>query len=72
LLIAYCYGDSSLSDSESLINWAVKYRSLAVWQSFKLSQLEDLLRISGFEVIKADRIWEGPVVAFLQGRSITA
>ena len=71
LLITYCYGDSSFSDSESLINWAVKYGTQAVWQSFKLTQLVDLLQNNGFEVVEADRIWEGPVVAFLRGRAIT-
>jgi ubiquinone/menaquinone biosynthesis C-methylase UbiE len=71
LLITYCYGDSTLSDSESLINWAIKYGTQAVWQSFKLTQLVDLLQTNGFEVVQADRIWEGPVVAFLRGRSIT-
>jgi ubiquinone/menaquinone biosynthesis C-methylase UbiE len=72
LLITYCYGDSSLSDSESLIHWAIKYGTQAVWQSFKLTQLVDLLQTSGFEVVEADRIWEKPVVAFLRGRSITS
>jgi ubiquinone/menaquinone biosynthesis C-methylase UbiE len=72
LLITYCYGDSSFSDSESLINWAIKYGTQAVWQSFKLTQLVDLLQTNGFEVVEADRIWEGPVVAFLRGRSITS
>ena len=71
LLITYCYGDPSFSDSESLINWAVKYGTQAVWQSFKLTQLVDLLQNNGFEVVEADRIWEGPVVAFLRGRAIT-
>ena len=71
LLITYCYGDSSFSDSESLINWAVKYGTQAVWQSFKLAQLVDLLQTNGFEVVEADRIWKGPVVAFLRGRAIT-
>jgi ubiquinone/menaquinone biosynthesis C-methylase UbiE len=71
LLITYCYGDSSLSDSESLVDWAIKYRTQAVWQSFKLTQLVDLLQANGFEVVEADRIWEGPVVAFLRGKSIT-
>jgi ubiquinone/menaquinone biosynthesis C-methylase UbiE len=69
LLITYCYGDSSLSDNESLINWAVKYGAQPVWQNFKFAQLVDLLRTNGFEVVEADRIWEGPVVAFLRGRS---
>jgi ubiquinone/menaquinone biosynthesis C-methylase UbiE len=72
LLSTYCYGDSSLSDSESLINWAIKYGTQAVWQSFKLTQLVDLLQTNGFEVVEADRIWEEPVVAFLRGRSITS
>jgi ubiquinone/menaquinone biosynthesis C-methylase UbiE len=71
LLITYCYGDSSLSDSESLINWALKYGSQVVWQRFKLTQLVDLLQTNGFEVLEADRIWEGPVVGFLRGKSIT-
>jgi ubiquinone/menaquinone biosynthesis C-methylase UbiE len=71
LLITYCYGDSSPSDSASLIDWAVKYRALAVWQRFMLTQLEDLLQSNGFEVVEAKRIWEEPVVAFLRGRSIT-
>jgi ubiquinone/menaquinone biosynthesis C-methylase UbiE len=71
LLITYCYGDSSLSDSESLINWALKYGSQVVWQRFKLTQLVDLLQANGFEVLEADRIWEGPVVGFLRGKSIT-
>ena len=71
LLITYCYGDSTLSDNESLVDWAVKYRSLPVWQRFKLQQLVDLLQTNGFEVVEADRIWEEPVVAFLRGRSIT-
>jgi ubiquinone/menaquinone biosynthesis C-methylase UbiE len=72
LLIAYCFGDSSVSDSAALINWAIKYKALAVWQSFKLAQVADLLRTNGFEVVEAERIWEEPVVAFLRGRSITA
>jgi ubiquinone/menaquinone biosynthesis C-methylase UbiE len=72
LLITYCYGDSSPSDSESLINWAVKYRAPAVWQNFKLTQLVGLLQTNGFEVVEADRIWDAPVVAFLRGRSITS
>ena len=72
LLITYCYGDSSLSDSESLINWAIKYGAQAVWQNFKLAQLVDLLQANGFEVIEAERIWEGPVVAFLRGRATTS
>jgi ubiquinone/menaquinone biosynthesis C-methylase UbiE len=71
LLIAYCYGDSSFSDNVSLTDWAVKYGAQAVWQSFKFTQLEDLLQTNGFEVVEADKIWEGPVVAFLRGRSIT-
>jgi ubiquinone/menaquinone biosynthesis C-methylase UbiE len=70
LLITYCYGDSSFSDSESLINWAIKYGAQAVWQSFRLTQLVNLLQTNGFEVVEAERIWEGPVVAFLRGRSI--
>ncbi len=72
LLITYCYGDSSASDNEFLINWALKYGAQAVWQSFKFTQLVDLLQTNGFEVVEADRIWEGPVVAFLRGRSITS
>jgi ubiquinone/menaquinone biosynthesis C-methylase UbiE len=72
LLITYCFGDSSLSDSESLINWTIKYGAQPVWQSFKLTQLVDLLQTNGFEVVEADRIWEEPVVAFLRGRSITS
>ena len=71
LLITYCYGDSTLSDNESLVDWAVKYRTQAVWQTFKVTQLSDLLQANGFEVIEAERIWEEPVVAFLRGRSIT-
>ena len=71
LLITYCYGDSTLSDNESLVDWAVKYRTQAVWQTFKVTQLSDLLQANGFEVVEADRIWEEPVVAFLRGRSIT-
>ena len=72
LLITYCFGDSSPSDSASLINWAIKYRALAVWQSFKLTQVADLLQANGFEVVEAERIWAEPVVGFLRGRSITA
>lgn len=72
LLITYCFGDSSPSDSASLINWAIKYRALAVWQSFKLTQVADLLQANGFEVVEAERIWAEPVVGFLRGKSITA
>jgi len=72
LLITYCYGDSSLSDSDSLINWAIKYGARPVWQSFKLTQLVEMLQTNGFEVVKADIIWEEPVVAFLRGRSVTS
>jgi ubiquinone/menaquinone biosynthesis C-methylase UbiE len=69
LLITYCYGDSSFSDSESLIDWAIKYGAQAVWQSFKLAQLVNLLQTNGFEVVEAEKIWKEPVVAFLRGRS---
>jgi ubiquinone/menaquinone biosynthesis C-methylase UbiE len=72
LLIAYCYGDSRLSDSESFIDWTIKYGAQAVWQSFRLTQLVDLLQTNGFEVVEADKIWEAPVVGFLRGRSITS
>jgi ubiquinone/menaquinone biosynthesis C-methylase UbiE len=72
LLIAYCYGDSTLSDSESFIDWTIKYGAQAVWQSFRLTQLVDLLQTNGFEVVEADKIWEAPVVGFLRGRSITS
>jgi ubiquinone/menaquinone biosynthesis C-methylase UbiE len=72
LLITYCYGDSSLSDSESFIDWTIKYGAQAVWQSFKLTQLVDLLQTNGFEVVEADKIWEAPVVGFLRGRSIAS
>ena len=72
LLITYCYGDSSLSENNSLLTWAVKFGSQTIWHSFKLTQLENLLQNNAFEVIEADRIWEGPVVAFLRGRSITS
>ncbi len=71
LLITYCYGDSSLSDNKSLIDWAVKFGAKAVWHSFTLTQLEGLLQANGFEIIEAGRIWEGPVVGFLRGRSVT-
>jgi ubiquinone/menaquinone biosynthesis C-methylase UbiE len=70
LLITYCFGDSSLSDSASLIDWAIKYKALAVWQSFKLTQVADLLQTNGFEVVEAQKIWEAPVVGFLLGKSI--
>lgn len=68
LLIAYCYGDSSLSDNQSLIDYAVKYKAPAVWHSFTFTHLQNLLRNNGFEVVEADRIWDGPVVAFVRGR----
>ncbi|QGY41546.1 methyltransferase domain-containing protein [Pseudodesulfovibrio cashew] len=70
LLITYCYGDSSVTDNASLLNWIVKYGGKAMWHSFKLPQLETLLQARGFEVIEARKIWEEPVVGFLRARSI--
>ncbi|WP_245587762.1 class I SAM-dependent methyltransferase [Desulfovibrio inopinatus] len=72
LLITYCYGDSSPSEDTSLLQWAFKYKGQAVWHSFKLDHLVDLLQDKGFEVVEAEKIWDGPVVGFLRGRSITA
>jgi len=69
LLIAYCYGDSTPSENSSLLNWAVKYGGRAMWHGFKLTQLVAMLQAKGFEVVEAERIWEGPVVAFLRGRA---
>lgn len=69
LLIAYCYGDSSLSENNSLLDWAVKYRGKTIWHSFTFDQLVGLVQFRDFEVVEARRIWEKPVVAFLRGRS---
>lgn len=70
LLITYCYGDSGLSEHNSLLTWAVQYDGQVRWHSFKFTQLVTLLQAKGFEVVEAERIWEGPVVAFLRGRAI--
>jgi len=70
LLITYCYGDSSRSENNSLLNWAVKYGGQAIWHSFTFTQLVNLLQATGFEVVEAKRIWEEPVVAFFRGRSM--
>lgn len=72
LLITYCYGDSSLEENQSLLDWAVRYKAPAVWRSFTFAQLPELLQANGFEVVEADRIWQGPVVAFLRGRSVVS
>ncbi len=72
LLITYCYGDATPSEHTSLLNWAVKYGGQAIWHNFTFTQLATLLQARGFEVIEAERIWEGPVVAFLRGRSVTS
>lgn len=69
LLITYCYGESSPMDNQSLLNWVAKFGGQAVWHSFTLPHLENLLRFNGFEIIEAERIWEDPVVAFLRARS---
>lgn len=70
LLITYCYGDSSPSENNSLLNWAVQYAGQTMWHGFKFTQLTHLLQAGGFEIVEAARIWEGPVVAFLRGRAI--
>lgn len=70
LLITYCSGESSADDNADLFNWVTKYGGQAMWHSFHSAQLEDLLQSNGFEVMEAERIWEGPVVAFLRGRAI--
>lgn len=70
LLITYCYGDSSVTDNASLVQWIVKYGGQAMWHHFTFAQLVTLLQAKGFEVVEAARIWEEPVVAFLRGRSL--
>jgi SAM-dependent methyltransferase len=72
LLIAYCYGDSSLSENNSLLDWAVKYGGKTIWHSFTFDQLVGLLEIREFDVVEARRIWEKPVVAFLRGKAAPA
>jgi ubiquinone/menaquinone biosynthesis C-methylase UbiE len=69
LLIAYCYGDSSLFENTALMQWAAKYGGNVQWHSFTFEQLAALLPAKGFEVVEAQKIWEGPVVAFLRGRA---
>lgn len=70
LLITYCYGDSSRLESNSLLNWAVKFQGQAQWHYFQFTQLASLLADKGFEVVEAEKIWDGPVVAFFRGRSV--
>ena len=70
LLITYCYGDSTLSDNNLLLQWAMKYDGRAMWHGFKFTQLISLLQARAFEVVEAERIWDGPVVAFLRGRAL--
>ncbi len=72
LLITYCYGDSSLTENIGLIKWAVKYRTISVWQSFKLVQLKKMFHDNGLKVRTAGRIWTHPVVAFLRATPIKA
>jgi ubiquinone/menaquinone biosynthesis C-methylase UbiE len=69
LLIAYCYGDSSLLENTALMRWAAKYGGNVQWHSFTFEQLAALLPAKGFEVVETQKIWEGPVVAFLRGRA---
>jgi len=69
LLITYCYGESSPMDNQSLLNWVARFGGQAVWHSFTLPQLVNLLQCNGFEVIEAERIWDDPVVGFLRARS---
>lgn len=69
LLITYCYGDSSSSENSSLLRWAIEHEGQVLWHSFRFRQLVETLPAKGFEVVEAERIWEGPVVAFLRGRA---
>ncbi|MFU2209422.1 class I SAM-dependent methyltransferase [Solidesulfovibrio sp. C21] len=70
LLITYCYGEATRSEHNALLDWAVRFDGRAMWHSFTFTQLGALLAAKGFEVVEAERIWEGPVVAFLRGRAI--
>ncbi|EFL51543.1 Methyltransferase type 11 [Solidesulfovibrio fructosivorans JJ]] len=70
LLITYCYGEATLAEHNALLDWAVQYDGRAMWHSFTFAQLDALLAAKGFEVAEAERIWDGPVVAFLRGKAI--
>lgn len=72
LLITYCYGEATPAEHNALLDWAVRYDGRPMWHSFTSDQLATLLAAKGFEVVEAERIWEGPAVAFLRGRAMGA
>lgn len=69
LLITYCSGESSFDDNAALLDWVNTYGGQAMWHSFRLEQLSEMLHSLDFEVVDAQRIWDGPVVGFLRGRA---
>jgi ubiquinone/menaquinone biosynthesis C-methylase UbiE len=64
--ITYLFGESSLIEYFKLTRWVIKYGKPKYWHNFKQSELIDIFRDAGFEIIHEEIIWKKPVVLFLR------